>query len=259
VERAGLGRVWLSIHAGELTYVWGSRLAVRRDHPAATTTWCDGIPLRARRPIDTIPPNWGTAIAVLKEYFFGAEWYAAYDFVEFLGNVSATGTTAFQRLCNSVLEQEMSAYRFVGGKITEITSGSEIAEIEDALQATEKGARAHLKAALDLMSDRQTPDYRNSIKESISAVEAVANAVGGTTNASLGAALKQLKQKIDIHPALEAAFSKMYGYTSDAQGIRHALMDEHKLSFEDAKFMLVSCSAFVNYLITKAGRAGIAL
>jgi hypothetical protein len=51
----------------------------------------------------------------------------------------------------------------------------------------------------------------------------------------------------------------MYGYTSDAQGIRHALMDEPNLSFEDAKFMLVSCSAFVNYLIAKAAKAGISL
>jgi hypothetical protein len=48
----------------------------------------------------------------------------------------------------------------------------------------------------------------------------------------------------------------MYGYTSDAEGIRHALMDEPTLESEDAKFMLVSCSAFVNYLRSKAARAG---
>ncbi|MGQ9708742.1 MAG: AbiJ-NTD4 domain-containing protein, partial [bacterium] len=34
-------------------------------------------------------------------------------------------------------------------------------------------------------------------------------------------------------------------------------LDEPNLSFEDAKFMLVSCSAFINYLITKAAKAGI--
>jgi hypothetical protein len=43
----------------------------------------------------------------------------------------------------------------------------------------------------------------------------------------------------------------MYGYTSDADGIRHALLDQPSLSFEDAKFMLVSCSAFANYLVAK--------
>jgi len=44
----------------------------------------------------------------------------------------------------------------------------------------------------------------------------------------------------------------LYGYTSDSGGIRHALSDEDVTpTFEDAKFMLVSCSAFINYLKAK--------
>ncbi len=38
---------------------------------------------------------------------------------------------------------------------------------------------------------------------------------------------------------------------------RHALLDESDLDFEDAKFMLVSCSAFTNYLKGKVIKAGI--
>jgi hypothetical protein len=60
-------------------------------------------------------------------------------------------------------------------------------------------------------------------------------------------------------PAPEEAFVKLYGYTSDADGIRHALMDESDLASEDAKFMLVLCSAFVNYLLAKAARANVAV
>jgi len=45
--------------------------------------------------------------------------------------------------------------------------------------------------------------------------------------------------------------------TSDADGIRHALLDESKLGYDEAKFMLVSCSAFVNYLLSKTSEAGI--
>ena len=37
------------------------------------------------------------------------------------------------------------------------------------------------------------------------------------------------------------------------------MMDETNLSQEDARFMLVSCSAFTNYLIVKADKAGIDL
>ena len=58
---------------------------------------------------------------------------------------------------------------------------------------------------------------------------------------------------------LKEAFQRLYQYTSSAEGIRHAigLMEEPNLNYEDAKFMLVSCSAFINYLMSKASKAGI--
>jgi hypothetical protein len=42
-----------------------------------------------------------------------------------------------------------------------------------------------------------------------------------------------------------------------ADGIRHALLEESTLDLDDAKFMLVSCSGFVNYLAAKAAKAGV--
>jgi hypothetical protein len=60
-----------------------------------------------------------------------------------------------------------------------------------------------------------------------------------------------------IHKDLKEGFKKFYHYTSDSDGIRHGLMDEDRLSSEDAKFMIVSCSAFINYLIVKAQKVGI--
>jgi hypothetical protein len=50
---------------------------------------------------------------------------------------------------------------------------------------------------------------------------------------------------------------KLYGYTSDDSGIRHAILDQPTVGFDEAKFMIVSCSAFVNYLIAKAGAVGL--
>jgi hypothetical protein len=67
----------------------------------------------------------------------------------------------------------------------------------------------------------------------------------------LGGALKVLKLKIPIHPALEQGLLKIYGYTSDGDGIRHALTEEPNLDQEDAQFMMIVSSAFVNYLIAK--------
>ena len=72
------------------------------------------------------------------------------------------------------------------------------------------------------------------------------------TQATLGAALKKLKENgIHIHSAMEKAFSSLYGYTSDENGIRHGGIDFKNAPAEDAKFMLVACSAFINYLIEK--------
>ena len=76
----------------------------------------------------------------------------------------------------------------------------------------------------------------------------------------MGQALKVIERKgIGLHGALKKGFSSLYGYTSDADGIRHALLDESTTNFEDAKFMLVACSGFINYLIAKCSRVGIKL
>ena len=68
--------------------------------------------------------------------------------------------------------------------------------------------------------------------------------------------LRQLKKKIKIHPALEQAFIKLYGYTSNREGVRHALIEEQSVSSAEARFMLVCCSAFVNYILGGLADAG---
>ena len=74
----------------------------------------------------------------------------------------------------------------------------------------------------------------------------------------MGQVLKKLKENnVKLHPALEKAYEAMYGYTSDKDGIRHSLSEESALGFEDAKFMLVSCSAFINLLIEKTAKANL--
>jgi hypothetical protein len=51
---------------------------------------------------------------------------------------------------------------------------------------------------------------------------------------------------------MEQGFKNLFRYTSDEDGVRHAAKDEPTVSFDEAKFMLVTCSAFVNYLTPKA-------
>ena len=150
---------------------------------------------------------------------------------------------------NNIFRQEYVGYRFIGQRIVPITDENEIKSIEDAMETKQDSISEHLKKAVGLLSDRQSPDYENSIKESISAVEAMCVSILGK-GATLGVALKLLeKDGVVIHPSLKSAFEKLYGYTSDAKGIRYAgNIGGASSTFEEAKFMLVSCSAFINYL-----------
>lgn len=216
-----------------------------------------------KKPLDTMQNTWQEAYKEIRSYFFRCNWFEVYDFMEFIVNNYPSGSVneGFIEYCNSILERELSGYRFIGEKIVPITAEEEITEIEEALRGTQslRPVVIHLKAALVFFSNRKSPEYRNSIKESISAVEAICNVITGKDKATLGGALKAITDKVELHAALQQSFSKLYGYTSDADGIRHALLDEPNLDFEDAKFMLVSCSAFINYLKVKSSKAGIKL
>lgn len=193
------------------------------------------------------------AYEVFKDYFFMCKWFEVYDFIEEVSlDQSELLTDELREWLNRVLEEQNAAYRFVGKEIIEITDQQEIKAIEDALEYPEKPVRLHLEAALRMLSDRQAPDYRNSAKESISAVEAAYRLVCGDTSATLGDALKKVR---NLHPALSRAFNQLYGYTSDASGVRHSLIDEPNITYADAKFMLVACSAFVSYLKASTGNA----
>jgi hypothetical protein len=214
---------------------------------------------------DSIGTSYFDAVGKLREHFFGCVWYEVYDLLEFLADSVAVPVQGrklqFIDPVNEILKAEVAGYRFVSGHIIQITSEEEIAEIERAIAVPDslKSVREHLKQSLVLLSSRKSPDYRNSIKESISAIESLSKIVAGLPKATLGPALSAVEKKTALHPVLKEAFQKLYGYTSDAQGIRHALMDEPNLDVEDAKFMLVSCSAFVNYLVVKAQKAGITI
>jgi AbiJ N-terminal domain 4 len=210
-----------------------------------------------KRPSDT-KPEFDEAVGRLRSNFFKADWHWVFDFLEFSAKQAATRGPVLIDLANRDFERENSAYRFVGSEIVEITDKSEIRSIEDALSGP-KAARLHIERAVALLSDRRKPDFRNSIKESISAVEAICRLIAKSQSDTLGAAVKKLSAKTPLHPAFEQAILKLYGFTSDEGGIRHALMEEPSLSYADAKFMLVLCSAFGNFILAKCAENRIEL
>ncbi len=204
-----------------------------------------------KSPLDTLPTNWGDTRYLLRKNYFEREWFYVYDFTEFIyqNDGNEERREAFARTVNDFLRAEVAGYRLIGGQIAPITDDVEIVEIDEAIVEANGSVSDQLTTALELLSDRNNPDYRNSVKESISAVEGQLISSLGKSGGTLGSLLNQLDAQTPLHPALKEAFSKLYGYTSDEGGIRHALLDDSRqVTFEEAKFMLVACSAFVNYV-----------
>lgn len=229
--------------------------------PVYKAIWADYF----RQPVDELNLGVHDVSSNLRGHILECQWFELYDFLEFMAELYAD-TYEFGAMTvelNEILESELSGYRLVGPTIAPITSPAEMDAVAQALDDSSQvaGVQAHLQDAISKLSDRKTPDFRNSIKESISAVEALCRIITKQPKATLGDALAALRTQggIDVHPALSKAFSALYGWTSDAQGIRHSLLDTSDLQFEDAKFMLVSCSAFVGFLIAKASRANLNL
>jgi hypothetical protein len=183
------------------------------------------------------------------------DWWQIYDFIEFVYKIQKDDDTKikFEIECNKCLKMEMSGYRLINGIVSPITNEIEIAEINKAIDQSSDEVKNHMTQAIILLSDKKNPDYRNSIKESISAVESLCRKITQNNSITLGEALNTIEKRGDlkIHPALIEGFKKIYGWTSGSDGIRHGMIEESNIDFEDANFMLVSCSAFINYLNLK--------
>lgn len=192
----------------------------------------------------------------------GFEWYEKFDIIEealyfllYKQKVDVYRKRYFEFLkneLNSEFERLNVGHRVVDEYIVDVISDSEIESIETAISQSGDPVKEHFQNALMLYSQRPDADYRNSIKESISALESYCRQKTGES--TLGKALKKLENAgIAIHPRLKSAFEQLYAYTNDGDtGIRHALIEGDALPTNaEAMFMLVSCSALVNYLNTQ--------
>src|SRR5919109_4167844 len=180
-------------------------------------------------PADDLPYQSWDLRDWLKEYFFGLSWYEAYNFVEFIVKNHGVATEErsgrsydvsshpvpsekLEAAVNHILEREHSGYRFIGHVLSPISEQAELEEVQKATELRGKGlegARRHVHAALDLFSKRSNPDYRNAIKEAISAIESIAKQIGAKERDGLTPALRALEKK----RAYTALFDPLKSFT----------------------------------------------
>jgi len=224
-------------------------------------------------PVDQIGGTSRKAFEWIRYVFFEGPWHKTYDIIEhlYLQEVDQAyaiaavlgdtkkhqyNTNALKIALNKVLERELSGYRFINNVLAPISSSIEVEAIENAISTLEVdghiGARQHLITALELLGKKPIPDYRNSIKESISSIESIVNRIAGTGGNGVAEALDKISEKEPIHGALKASLKKLYGYTSNENGIRHSLLEDNNIGYAEAALMLVTCSAFASYLTSKS-------
>lgn len=188
-------------------------------------------------------------------------WFRKLDLIEFTIKHSLNlpkykkERTNFINNINLYFKRLNFGYKIISYKIVEITSKEEVESIEKAIEDSTSNIKMHLNKALELYSKKPIGDYSNSIKESISALEAYCREK--TNKNTLGDALNALESSgLKFPKLLKDSFVKMYAYTNNPEtGIRHALMDSDSTytpSSEEALYMLVSCSTFINYLRKKS-------
>lgn len=189
----------------------------------------------------------------IKTFIDRADIGQLFNFVEFFVQ---------HRICSSELKRELAeafvtaraAYRVFDNKyIAAIGVGEQAAAFEWAIaDAAAKNATAARKQLIAAGVALRNSDWAGCVRESIHAVEAMAVRLAPGTD-TLGAALKVLEQRGHLHGGFKAAFSSLYGYTSDEEGVRHALVfgDEAQVDEADALFMLGACASFVSYLLAR--------
>lgn len=196
-----------------------------------------------------------------KSFFLGEEYNKIFDLIEFILRNGYYGRAFFADF-SDIFRKNLLAYTIVDEECPTIVPAATPEEGETIRQAFEdaKGdkyaaVRKHLRKSAEQINANQPAD---AIRESIHAVESVLRIVTGEKD--FRQALQALEKSRKMHPALKDAFTRLYGYTSDEQGIRHALVDQPQSpsGMEEAVFMLGACAAFVSYVIRKSSAPGAA-
>lgn len=206
-----------------------------------------------KRPLDSIA--YANVLKSIRDYYFQAEWFEVYDFVEFcsMAYPDPAVNANFHTQANTVLEQERAAYRFVSGRLVRITSGEEILAVERALDTSRSipGVHERLRRALELLADRRKLNCPGAIRQSLYAVETLRQLSNGNGHDYFYRAAQVLESPA-LSPTFGRLFSGLSHYRFGAKRVVDGAGRNSEVGFDDAKLALVTCSALVNYVLARS-------
>jgi len=113
-------------------------------------------------------------------------------------------------------------------------------------------ARKHYEKAMQFFRNPAKPDYENSVKEAVCAVEAAGKALFPAAKAAtLGDLAKWLvtTKDVTVPKALVQTITGVYGYRSGGEGIGHGGAVGGAATSEVAEYVLAICASQIIYLV----------
>lgn len=189
------------------------------------------------------------------DFFKDSDYVELFDFVTFVVRDVDCPKALIHDFANA-LDKPFSPYRLsveaktIFPTIGENETNALERDIKLAFSSPFSGSKVHIQSALNALGEG---DYRSTVRESIHSVESAVKDFTGDTGATLSKAVKSLVGEEGVHKALADAFDKLYAYTSDEKGIRHALVfgNNERVGLDEAAFFLSACTAFVGFLSRK--------
>ena len=212
--------------------------------------------------IDTLPYNSYDGQNTIKQHWMSVAWDDFFDIFEFAVDLLAPRAAVARNRAdwfdeiNELLQDQGCAYRFIAEELAPITNALEVEAVATAADCTIGPVGQHIREALALLPPSKDSSPRNSVKESISAVEGALKHLTGEPAATLGEGLKEFEKAFGpLHESIRRGLTHLYAYTNQPDGIRHALIeDSREVTVDDARFMVITCSAFANYLVAIAAK-----
>lgn len=207
------------------------------------------------------------------------KWENVYDFCERLYGHLAREVSSWDEDWDTWrINNELSEVRlYIGAELQRIFDEDRLAyEFADGVvrrrgrkhtedQATRAGvvlgdgrladARDHYNKALKFFRDRTKPDFQNSVKEAVCAVEAAGKALFPNSKAkTLGDLVKDLGNKNQMPQALLKTLEGIYAYRNSGDGVSHGGANGGAATEAVTEYVLSVCASQIIFLVDLADR-----
>ena len=174
-----------------------------------------------------------------------------YDFIEWLLSQKFYNYEYYSQKINRILKEERSAYLLDADyEFIKITDEIELEEINSSIEKTKMfiGVSEHLSRARESYANRESPNYKNCVRESILGIESLVKIIVDDKNATLETAVKRIP---NLNENLKQSLIKLYHFRGDEGGVAHGNKQDQKSEVTEfeAKLILVNSHSLVNYLM----------